>query len=151
MFTPLPQYLIESTITLPSLSILKMSSLTEITAETSNPAKRRSNASANLKALNSTRLHENFGKRRSPKFMAPTLSSANQNTANSLKPQDPLTPPLAASSRIHGSSWMVSAAKRVGFKRGGDGTPRSRKGGLSPRPVIFPDQVRAFSLRWWSR
>lgn len=124
-----------------------MGSLTEISAETSNPATRRSNASANLKSLNSTRLHENFGKRRSPKFMAPTLSSANQNTANSPKARDRRTPPLATSSKIHGSSWMVSAAKRVGFKRGGDGTPRSRKEGLSPRAVTFPDQVRAFSLR----
>lgn len=124
-----------------------MGSLTEITAETSTPAKRRSNASANLKSLNSKKLRENFGKRRSPKFMAPTLASANQNTASTPKPQDPLTPPLATSSKIHGSSWMVSAAKRVGFKRGGDGTPRSRKEGLSPRPVIFPNQVRTFSLR----
>lgn len=46
---------------------------------------------------------------------------------------------------------MVSAAKRVGFKRGGDDAPRSRKEGLSPRPVTFPDQVCAFSLRYWSR
>lgn len=128
-----------------------MGSLTEITAETSNPAKRRSNALANLKGLNSTRLHENSGKRGSPKFMAPTLSSANQNAANSPKLQDSLTPPVATSSKIHGSSWMVSAARRVGFKRSGDGTPRSRKEGPSPRPVPFPDQVRAFSLRLWSR
>lgn len=126
-----------------------MGSLTEIKAETSTPAKRRSNASANLKSLNSTKLRENFGKRGSPKFMAPTLASANQNIASSPKPQDPLTPSSEKSTKIHGSSWMVSAAKRVGFKRGGDGTPRSRKGGLSPRPVILPNQVlvRTFSLR----
>lgn len=81
--------------------------------------------------------------------MAPTLASASQNTASSPKLQDPLTPPSETSTKIHGSSWMVSAAKRVGFKRGGDGTLRSRKEGLSPRPVILPNQVlvRTFSLR----
>ena len=46
------------------------------------------------------------------------------------------------------NAWMKSAAKRVGFRRNGDGTPRSKKEGPPKelKTISFPDKVRLRTL-----
>ena len=72
--------------------------------------------------------------------MTPTLSSSLQSVATTN-----LTPLSSTkSSRAEGNNaWVKSAAKRVGFRRAGDGTPRSKKEGLlkGSKTVSFPDKV----------
>ncbi len=122
-----------------------MGTLTDITVEINNGITRQSNASTTLQALNSAKKADSLAKRKSPNFMSPTLSSTQQNVANVSKAQNRYSTPPSATSKLQGSGWMASAAKRVGFKRVGDGTPRSRKESLSPKGAAFPDKVCAFS------
>ena len=59
------------------------------------------------------------------------------------------TPASVKSSKAQSSNaWVKSAAKRVGLRRAGDGTPRSRKEGLleQSKGISFPDKVCLYNL-----
>lgn len=124
-----------------------MGALSDITAQASNNLKRCSNSSLGYQTLQSpaSMEKENLGKSRSPHFMTPTLSSSKQSVATKTKNDDhPSRPVPARPIKAEGSNaWTKSAAKRVGFRRAGDGTTRSRK--ESPlrqvNPISFPDKV----------
>ena len=124
---------------------INMGTLTDITAKTNNAIVQQSSNSAVSQAAKFPATGETLGKSKSPHFMSPTVSSTKQSitTWNKSKDDTP-TPPSLASGK--GNSWMVTAAKRVGIKRSGDGTPRSRKEGLKKQPktpsaLTFPDKV----------
>ena len=123
-----------------------MGALTDITGNASKTSKRDSTASmASMasQALGGVLPNENLGKK-PPHFMSPTVSSSKQTTSKTAKSNNPASTPSTGSSKQAGSgSWMSSAAKRVGFSRVGDGTPRSKKEGRSKqsKAVSFPDKV----------
>lgn len=127
-----------------------MGALTDITAKANNTAKLSPNTpiTSASQALDSPKRDENLTKGKSPRFMSPTLSSTQQAATKSSKAQDRNTTPSSSSSnKAQGSNWMASAAKRVGFRRGGDGNPHARKAGIPSKAISFPDKVRAlFSL-----
>lgn len=129
---------------------LKMGALTDITAKANNTAKRSPNTpiTSASQARGSPQRDENLTKGRSPRFMSPTLSSTQQAATKLSKAQDRNTTPSSiVSNKAQGNNWMASAAKRVGFRRGGDGTPHARKAGITSKAIGFPDKVHAsFSL-----
>ncbi len=87
---------------------------------------------------------ENVGKNRSPHFMTPTLSSFKQSLTKDVKNDLPSSPvPLETTNPEENNAWMKSAAKRVGFRRVKDRTPRSKKDIPSQHAdaVSFPDKV----------
>ena len=123
-----------------------MGTLTEITERAGNAMKRQSNSSMGYQSLDSpnpaskSAEKENSVKSKSPHFMTPTFSSSLQSVTTAS-----ITPiPSTNFTKAEGSNtWMKSAAKRVGFRRTGDGTPRSKKEGppKNIRMVSFPDKV----------
>ena len=120
-----------------------MGTLTDITGNASKTSKRDSTASMASQALSGVLPSENLGKKL-PHFMSPTVSSYKQTTSKTAKSSNPASPPSTGSSKQAGSgNWMSSAAKRVGFSRVGNGTPRSKKEGRSKqsKAVSFPDKV----------
>ena len=128
----------------PSLRELIMGKLSDITANASNTGVRLSAVSMGYQSLNSTPPSENLGKK-APRFMSPTVSSTKQGNAKSLNIQGNVSTPLASSAKARASgNWMASAAKRVGFNRTSDGTPRPKKEGFlkQPKAISFPDKVR---------
>lgn len=123
-----------------------MGTLSDITAQATNTIKCRSHSSAGYQILQSPAgmEKENLGKS-SPHFMTPTYSSSKQSVAVHGK-SDGKSSPATSLKPIKGessSAWMKSAAKRVGFRRTGDGTPRSKKEALAkqPKAISFPDKV----------
>ena len=123
-----------------------MGTLTDITARAGNTMKRQSSSSMGYQSLDSPTSikkpaeKENSAKSKSPHFMTPTFSSSLQSAATTN-----VTPvPSAKSSKAESNNaWMKSAAKRVGFRRTGDGTPRSKKEESSKysKTISFPDKV----------
>ena len=110
-----------------------MGTLTEITAQANYSIMRRSPSTLGYQCLQaSTDMEkENPSKSNSPHFMSPTLSSAKQMA-------------LSKSAKSESNNaWMKSAAKRVGFRRGGNGAPRSKKEEISKpsKAISFPDKV----------
>ena len=80
--------------------------------------------------------------------MTPTFSSSLQFAAGNEKKSDhndrttTPVPPTKSSKGESGNVWIKSAAKRVGFRRTVDGTPRSKKEGLPKAKIVsFPDKV----------
>lgn len=124
-----------------------MGVLTDITAKANNNIAKRSSSStsisiaSNTQALNFTNPDENLTKAKSPRYMSPTLSSTQQTATKLSKLHDRDSTPPSSSNKAQGSNWMSSAAKRVGFRRGGDGTPRTGKAGISSKTISFPDKV----------
>ena len=126
-----------------------MGTLTDITARAGNTMRRQSNSSTGYQSLDSPKStkkpaeKENLPTSRSPHFMTPTFSSSLQSaTVTNLTPV-----PSTKSSKVESNNaWMKSAAKRVGFRRTGDGTPRSKKEGppKSSKTISFPDKVCLF-------
>ena len=123
-----------------------MGTLTDITVRAGNTMRRQSNSSTGYQSLDSPKStkkpaeKENLLKPRSPHFMTPTFSSSLQSaTTTNLTP----VPSTKTSKVENNNAWMKSAAKRVGFRRTGDGTPRSKKEGppKSSKTIIFPDKV----------
>ena len=114
--------------------------MTDNTGNAGGTGKRTSAASIASQALSGTASREILGKK-APRFMSPTVSSTKQATQRSSKVNN--TPPDPSVSSSKPGNWMSSAAKRVGFGRGADGTPRSKKGDPSkpPKGVVFPDKV----------
>ena len=132
----------------PLQSVCRMGTLTDITGNTSGTSKRRSTTPMASQALSGMASSENLGKK-PPHFMSPTLSSTKQATSKPSKVSNRNSTPSASSSKPPSSgNWMSSAAKRVGFGRVGDGTPRSKKEGPSKqsKAVSFPDKVCQFLL-----
>ncbi|KAL2039360.1 hypothetical protein N7G274_008028 [Stereocaulon virgatum] len=85
---------------------------------------------------------ENLGKSRSPHFMTPTFSSSKQSIAVDTKHDHPATPVPARPIKAEGgNAWMKSAAKRVGFRRPGAGTPRNESPLRQVNTVSFPDKL----------
>ena len=102
--------------------------------------------------------NENSVKSKSPHFMTPTFSSSLQSAAVNGKEHDHndsnITPVPSKSAKAESSNaWMKSAAKRVGFRRIADGTPRSKKEGLpkNSKTVSFPDKVCHTSDCYYTR
>ena len=126
-----------------------MGTLTDITTQANNAINRLSNSSPGYHNLSSSGEKENLAKPKSPHFMTPTFSSSKQSVAVKGKsPDRDLTPVPAKSSKADGGNvWMKSAAKRVGIRGRGDGTPRSKKGGSSKqtKAISFPDKVSALN------
>ena len=121
-----------------------MGTLSDITAQASNNVKRRSNSSMGYQTLRSpaSMEKENLGKSRSPHFMTPTFSSSKQSLAVDTKHDYPATPVPARPIKAEGgNAWMKSAAKRVGFRRPGAGTPRNESPLRQVNTVSFPDKV----------
>lgn len=78
----------------------------------------------------------------SPHFMAPTLASKRaESDKYSSRSQTPVG--VKVSKPESSNPFLKSAAKRVGFGRGEDCTPRSRKENLAGehRAISFPDNV----------
>ena len=134
----------------PSALDIVMGTLSDITAYAGNTMKRQSNSSTGYQSLGSpssvkkTADKENAGQAKSPHFMTPTLSSSIQYVATtSVTPQ----PSPKLGDPKSNTAWMKSAAKRVGLRRIGDGTPRSKKEGQlkSPKTISFPDKVNLSS------
>ena len=125
-----------------------MGTLTDITTMANNEPTQHVEATKTPPGPSLMKQDENLGSRKSPHFMSPTLSSTKQNAAKSSKAQDRTnsTPPSAAADKPQGNTWMASAAKHVGFRRMGDGTPRSRKEALKSKAVAFPDRVSTFTF-----
>ena len=86
---------------------------------------------------------ENLGKTRSPHFMTPTLSSFKQSLTKNVKNDLASSPvPLETTNPEESNAWMKSAAKRVGFRRVKDGTPRSKDiPSQNAGAINFPDKV----------
>ena len=123
-----------------------MGTLSDITAQATNNIKRRSPSSIGYQVLQSpTGMDKkNTPKPKSPHFMTPTLSSAKQSVGTHPKSHSKPTPRSPPPAKGEGNSaWMKAAAKRVGFRRAGDGTPRSEKEGLAKQTsaISFPDKV----------
>ncbi|MCJ1425837.1 hypothetical protein MMC29_003737 [Sticta canariensis] len=121
-----------------------MGALTDITAKANNTAKRSPNtpSTSASQALDSPNTDKNLTKGKSPRFMSPTLSSTQQAATKVSKAQDRNTTPSSLlSKKAQGSNWMASAAKRVGFRRGGDETPHARKAGIPSKAISFPDKL----------
>ena len=79
----------------------------------------------------------------SPHFMTPTIASKRAELEKyPLHTQVPIPNNIPRS--VIRNTFMRSAAKRVGFGRDVQGTPRSKKEGISlqNRAVSFPDKVR---------
>lgn len=125
-----------------------MGKLADITAQATNTPKNHSHSSPSHQTLlsSATMGKENFRKSRSPHFMTPTLSSSKQTIAANTEARIP-TPASEPARPIKPDGMMESAAKRVGFRRAGDGTPRSRKEGLTKqaKAISFPDKVSSAS------
>ena len=87
---------------------------------------------------------ENLGDSGSPHFMTPTVSSSKQSTTMNIENNRPSsTLPLKPSKAEGGNAWVRSAAKRVGFRRNDNDTPRLKKEALS-KPAGntgFPSRV----------
>lgn len=127
-----------------------MGKLTDITAQATNTPRIPLHSSPGHQKLQSPAGmgKENFGKPRSPHFMTPTLSSSKQN--NTASPEAKGITPVSEPARpIKVDGMMKSAAKRVGFRRAGDGTPRSKKEGLAKqsKAISFPDKVSSVSSK----
>ena len=79
-------------------------------------------------------------------FMSPTMASSKRTNASIACKEGPRTstPTSVKLEKASTAKWMNSAARRVGLRRVGDGTPRSKKEGLknSATAVTFPDKVR---------
>lgn len=121
-----------------------MGKLTDVTAQATNTPNQHLSSLPGHQTLQSLRGmgKENLGKSRSPHFMTPTYSSSKQNSAANTHSKGPTsTAEPARPIKIDG--MMKSAAKRVGFRLAGDGTPRSRKEGLAKqtKAISFPDKV----------
>lgn len=123
-----------------------MGALNDITLHATNSIKRHSHSSTSYQSLNSPGAmdKENLGKTRSPHFMTPTLSSFKQSLTKNGKNDLTSSPvPLEKTNPEESTAWMKTAAKRVGFRRVKDGTPRSKKD-IPPQhadAVSFPDKV----------
>ena len=123
-----------------------MGTLTDITARASNTMKPQTKSSMGYQSLDSPISAEKPGEKENtdksspPHFMTPTFSSSSQSTATTH-----ITPVSSTkSSRAEtNNAWMKSAARRVSFRRPGDGTPRSKKEGppKSSKTISFPDKV----------
>ncbi|KAL8827899.1 MAG: hypothetical protein Q9191_002905 [Dirinaria sp. TL-2023a] len=117
-----------------------MGTLTDITNNASNAIKRRSTSSMRYETLSDVAPGENLGKK-PPHFMSPTVSSSKQAIPKSSKsPEHIPTPPSSLKARTNGN-WVSSAAKRVGFSKVGEGTPKGKKEGKQSKSVIFPDKL----------
>ena len=120
-----------------------------MTANASNTGKHLSAASMGYQALDDAPSSETNAKK-SPHFMSPTVSSTKQVNAKppSNAPGSTSTPLISSAKARASGNWMASAAKRVGFNRAGDGTPRSKKEAFAkqPKAISFPDKVRRPSL-----
>lgn len=127
-----------------------MGKLTDITAQATNTPRKHSNiVSAHRKLQSPAGMEkENMGKSWSPHFMNPTLSSSKQIISSNVQPQAHTTTPEPARP-VKTDGMMKSAAKRVGFRRTGDGMPRSRKEGLAKtsKAISFPDKVSSSRSR----
>ena len=79
----------------------------------------------------------------SPHFMTPTFASKRAEAEKSNDRASTPTSVLPIKSD-GGKTLLKSAAKRVGFRRAGDGTPRSKKEGTPKQSIVvpFPDKVR---------
>ena len=109
-------------------------------SNTSNTIKRQSTASMASQALSGVTPSENLGKK-SPHFMSPTVSSSKQSMSRSSRSAERTrTPPSSLKAKTN-ANWVSSAAKRVGFSKIGDGTPKGKKEGKQSKAVIFPDKV----------
>ncbi|MCJ1462421.1 hypothetical protein MMC07_001022 [Pseudocyphellaria aurata] len=128
-----------------------MGVLTDITAKANNSNAKRSSSStsisiaSNTQAQYSTKTDEDRTKAKSPRYMSPTLSSTQQTAAKASKAHDHDSTPSSSCNKTQGNNWMSSAAKRVGFRRSGDGTPRTDKAGISSRTMCFPDKLATTS------
>ncbi len=126
-----------------------MGKLTDITAQATNTPKHHLHSPPGHRTFQSPAgmEKENLGKSRSPHFMTPTLSSSKQTVAANTEARGP-TPAPEPARPVKVDGKMKSAAKRVGFRRAGDGTPRSRKEGLAKQvqAISFPDKVSSASL-----
>ncbi|KAL8846767.1 MAG: hypothetical protein Q9221_008173 [Calogaya cf. arnoldii] len=81
-------------------------------------------------------------------FMSPTMASSKKANPSATKDETRNSTPTSI--RIEKAStakWMTSAARRVGLRRLGDGTPRSKKEGSksSGNAVTFPDKLSTSS------
>ncbi len=125
-----------------------MGTLSDITAQATNNIRRRSPSTIGYQVLQSPAGmdKENHSKSRSPHFMTPTFSSSKQSvSANGRSDASTSTPMSTKPVKGDGNNaWMKTAAKRVGFHRNGDGTPRSKKEAFAkPKKAIsFPDKVQ---------
>lgn len=127
-----------------------MGKLSDITAQATNTPNNLLHSSPSHRKLHSPAGmgKENFGKSRSPHFMTPTLSSSKQTIAANTEAKG-FTPAPEPARPIKVDGMMKSAAKRVGFRRAGDGTPRLKKEGLAKqaKAISFPDKVSSASFK----
>ena len=124
-----------------------MGTLSDITTQATVNYKRYSTSYTGYQALHSpTDMEkENLIKAKSPHFMTPTFSSSKQSATTSAKSGDKNSTSSSTKPLKMGgdAQWMKAAAKRVGFRRNGDGTPRSKKETKSKgsSAISFPDKV----------
>lgn len=112
-----------------------MGTLVDITDEANNMGEYPPNRSNVTPALKSA-AQKGLGKSHSPHFMSPTVSSSKQT----ISPSVPLK--TGKNSKEPSNAWVKLAVKRVGLRRLGDGTLRSKKEGLTKETKIsFPDKV----------
>lgn len=121
-----------------------MGTLTDITPNAKVINKRQASNLSTSQAPDAKKGNgKNVPKARSPHFMSPTFSSSNQSAAKLGKERDLASPSSSsiAAAQTSRSNWMVSAVRRVGLNRVGDGMPRSRKEGLLSKAATLQDQV----------
>lgn len=121
-----------------------MGTLIDITSNANVINKRQASNLSPSQASNAKKGNgKNVPKARSPHFMSPTFSSSNQSATKISKERDKASPSSSsfAADQTSRSNWMVSAVRRVGLNRVGDGMPRSRKEGLLSKATALQDKV----------
>lgn len=113
-----------------------MGTLTDITTHANNVKGRKREPSRLTKTSTTLTSHddENIANvkvptpkyNNSPRFMSPTVASTSQAATPLAKAGDRTSTPTSFGS-TKGRNWVASAVKRVGMRRSGDGTPRSKK------------------------
>ncbi|KAL8657437.1 MAG: hypothetical protein Q9226_001909 [Calogaya cf. arnoldii] len=81
-------------------------------------------------------------------FMSPTMASSKKANPSATKDESRNSTPTSIKiEKASTTKWMTSAARRVGLRRLGDGTPRSKKEGSknSNNAVTFPDKLSTSS------
>ncbi|KAL9035114.1 MAG: hypothetical protein Q9180_005033 [Flavoplaca navasiana] len=118
-----------------------MGTLTDITSTAGNK-QLRSIDSPMQSPKNAPSQSEGNGK---GNFMSPTMASSKRTNASTLSKEGPRTstPTSVKLEKASTAKWMNSAARRVGLRRVGDGTPRSKKEGLmtTAKAITFPDKL----------